>query len=153
MRTPRSSTAKLLSFDNSVSPPQRVRIVCFGCWSFLFTDLGILSTGCKRLVTRAKGLQSPKQLSFSARDKRVFWSDKEDCSLVQFIALHRDLQPTSTEWPSVRSNHEYWEHASKFMGEMTGSSVNRKGKTPTICSVFQFCGRFMIPKQVHLSEV
>jgi hypothetical protein len=45
------------------------------------------------------------------------WTSEEDKSLIEFIALHSDLQPTSSDWPSMRVQHKYWEKAAQFIKE------------------------------------
>ena len=38
-----------------------------------------------------------------ARRKHNIWTNKENAALVQFVALHKDLQETDKEWPSMRA--------------------------------------------------
>ena len=47
---------------------------------------------------------------------------KEDIALVQFVALHRDMQPTA-----LNSKSKYWEKASKYIHEVAGTSYLQEG--------------------------
>ena len=76
---------------------------------------------------RRKTLHSPRHLTFSPKRKsKVAWTPKEDCSLVQFIALHKDLQPTDNEWPCMKPNHPYWLNAAKFIADNVTGSCERQ---------------------------
>ncbi|XP_020626977.1 uncharacterized protein LOC110064281 [Orbicella faveolata] len=62
-----------------------------------------------RLVTRLKGVNtSPKVLKFDSKKQRIVWQKKEDVALAQFVALHKNLQRTKSEWPSLNPKSKYW---------------------------------------------
>ena len=44
----------------------------------------------------------------------------------QFVALHKDLQPTENEWPCMKPNHPYWLEAAKFIEQNAKGSHLRK---------------------------
>lgn len=62
-----------------------------------------------------------------ARRKHNIWTNKENAALVQFVALHKDLQETDKEWPSMRATHSYWADAASFIKNMSGTAFVRKG--------------------------
>ena len=58
--------------------------------------------------TRGKPFFSPlKELKIKKKNRKA-WSLQEDTALVQFVALHKDMQPTNVEWPAMKPKHEYW---------------------------------------------
>ena len=82
-----------------------------------------------RFVTRLKGLNtSPKVLKFDAKKQRILWQRREDVALVQFVALHKDLQPTASEWPSVNPKSDYWKDAALYIQQTAGTTYLREGK-------------------------
>ena len=94
-----------------------LNMYCIQLFNFVVLTYIYIPQTAKYLVTRAKGLKSPKQLRFSPKQRRNLWRTEEDRSLVEFIALHRDMQPTSSEWPGMRAQHDFWRKAAKFIKE------------------------------------
>ena len=81
-----------------------------------------------RLVTRLQGVNtSPKVLKFDSKKQRIVWQRKEDVALVQFVALHKDLQPTKSEWPSLNPRSKYRKHAADYIKQTAGTSYLREG--------------------------
>lgn len=88
------------------------------------------------VLSRLKGIrQSPKVLAFP-KQQRIAWQKKEDAALVQFVALHKDLQPNTSEWPCPNVNSEYWLKAADYIQKTTGTAYLRKGCKPVI---LHFC--------------
>lgn len=85
--------------------------------SFLLIDcLPCLNTQVKKSPqTRLKKLVSPLKVLKSPQKKREPWSKKEDSALVQFIALHKDMQPTDVAWPAMKAHHSYWTEAAQYI--------------------------------------
>ena len=74
-----------------------------------------------------KPLYSPlKELKSSKKARRI-WSVEEDSALVQFVALHKDQQPSDVEWPAMKQEHAYWSDASKYLKETAGTEHLREG--------------------------
>ena len=68
-----------------------------------------------------------KKLSFSPkRATKIPWSSEEDSCLIQFVVLHKDLQPTENDWPCIKPNHPYWLEAAKFIKQNAKGSHLRK---------------------------
>ena len=56
---------------------------------------------------------------------------------MQFIALHKDMQPTGAEWPAMKAQHKYWSEAAQFIKDTAGTDHLREGTTislPTVCN-------------------
>ncbi|CAG2216971.1 unnamed protein product [Mytilus edulis] len=45
-------------------------------------------------------------------------------SLIEFVALHKDLQTTNSEWSSMRSDHVYWIKAAEYIQMIDGFTRN-----------------------------
>lgn len=60
--------------------------------------------------------------------QRIPWTVDEDTALVQFVSLYKDEQPTDSVWPAMKSYHQYWSKAAKFIQESVGSASARIGK-------------------------
>ncbi|XP_021363622.1 uncharacterized protein LOC110456905 [Mizuhopecten yessoensis] len=56
------------------------------------------------------------------------WTDDQVRSLIEFVALHKDLQTSDSEWPSMRSDHVYWIKAAEYVQMIDGST-----RSPTSC--------------------
>ena len=59
--------------------------------------------------------------------KKHLWTKAENVALVQFVALHKDLQDSPKEWPSMRANHKYWNEAADYIKKVAGTAYLRKG--------------------------
>ena len=44
------------------------------------------------------------------------WTDNEMRSLIEFVALYKDLQTSESEWPSMRPDHVYWSKTAEYVG-------------------------------------
>lgn len=67
----------------------------------------------------------------SARPQhRKKWTKCETQALVQFVALHKDLQPTESVWPAMTVKHDYWEAAAQYIAA-TAKTDKRKCKLST----------------------
>ena len=75
----------------------------------------------------AKASCSPRALKFKKRT-RIKWVREEDAALVQFVALHRDLQPTDLQWPAMNPDDQYWKLAAAYIKEISGTKHLRKGE-------------------------
>ncbi|CAG2230903.1 unnamed protein product [Mytilus edulis] len=53
--------------------------------------------------------------------RQPVWTQKELCSLVEFVALHKDLQSSDNEWPAMNADNIYWTKASDFIKQTCGS--------------------------------
>ena len=45
------------------------------------------------------------------KKSRKPWTAAEDAALIQFLAVHKDKQPTEAAWPAMKTQHEYWTEA------------------------------------------
>ena len=72
------------------------------------------------MISPLKQMKAPKR-------KRESWSVKEDSALVQFIALHKDMQPTDVEWPAMKANHHYWTEAAQYVKDTANTKSLREG--------------------------
>lgn len=97
--------------------------------SFLLIDcLPCLNTQVKKSPqTRLKKLVSPLKVLKSPQKKREPWSKKEDSALVQFIALHKDMQPTDVAWPAMKAHHFYWTEAAQYIKDTADTENLRQG--------------------------
>ena len=82
----------------------------------------------KSPVTRRRPLFSPLKELKNAKKARKPWGMAEDTALVQFIALHKDKQPTEAEWPAMKVNHEYWGEAALYIQQTAGTGHLREGR-------------------------
>ena len=48
-------------------------------------------------------------------------------ALVQFVVLHKDLQPTKSEWPSLNPKSKYWKDAADYIKQTAGTSYLIEG--------------------------
>ena len=71
---------------------------------------------------------SPKVLKFDSKKQRIIWQRKEDVALVQFVALHKDLQPTNIAWPSLNPKAGYWKEAAEYVKQTAKTSYLREGQ-------------------------
>lgn len=46
---------------------------------------------------------------------------------MQFIALHKDLQPTGAEWPAMKAQHDYWSEAAQYIKDAAETEYLREG--------------------------
>lgn len=70
-----------------------------------------------------------KRLVKSPPRKRIrkgAWSYAELCSLVEYVALHKDTQSAESEWPAMNADNNYWTDASKFIMMSCGTSRGSK---------------------------
>ena len=68
-----------------------------------------------------------ENVSRSVHVQRIPRTAKEDTTLVQFVSLYKDKQETDSVWPEMKSCHQYWTKAAKFIQESVGSALARKG--------------------------
>ena len=54
------------------------------------------------------------------------WTDNEMRSLIEFVALYKDLQASESEWPSMRPDHDYWSKKAEYVKLVVGSSRSCK---------------------------
>ena len=59
--------------------------------------------------------------------RKYLWTKAENVALVQFVALHKDLQDSPKEWPSMRANHKYWNEAADYIKKVAGTAYLRRG--------------------------
>ncbi|CAC5422337.1 unnamed protein product [Mytilus coruscus] len=57
------------------------------------------------------------------------WTQKELCSLVEFVTLHKDFQSSENEWPAMNADNVYWTKASDFIKQTCGSVRSSKCST------------------------
>jgi len=62
-------------------------------------------------LVRGKPLCSPLRELEPTKKSRKPWTATEDAAFVQFVALHKDKQPTEAAWPAMKAQHEYWTEA------------------------------------------
>lgn len=46
--------------------------------------------------------------------------------MVEFVALHKDLQTSDSEWPAMNADNEYWVKADEFVKQACGKSRGSK---------------------------
>ncbi|XP_063448946.1 uncharacterized protein LOC134728306 isoform X2 [Mytilus trossulus] len=89
------------------------------------TPLGtshILSQKRNRRVVVFSPLKGTNYKSPPKKKRRQpVWTQKELCSLVEFVALHKDLQSSDNEWPAMNADNIYWTKASDFIKQTCGS--------------------------------
>ena len=54
------------------------------------------------------------------------WTDNEMRSLIEFVALYKDLQTSESECPSMRPDHVYWSKTAEYVKLVVGSSRSCK---------------------------
>ncbi|XP_064622698.1 uncharacterized protein LOC135484921 isoform X2 [Lineus longissimus] len=70
----------------------------------------------------------PSPSKIQARGIHGEWSHDETVALVQFIAMHRELQTNEeTEWPMMKPPHNYWTEAAKYIHDVTESVKRQAG--------------------------
>lgn len=67
-----------------------------------------------------------KELKIKKKNRKA-WSLQEDTALVQFVALHKDMQLTNVEWPAMKAQHEYWSEAARYIQQTTQTDHLRDG--------------------------
>ena len=86
----------------------------------------------KSPLTRGKPLFSPlKELKIKKKNRKA-WSLQEDTALVQFVTLHKDMQPTNVEWPAMKPQHEYWTEAAQYIQQTTQTDHLREGNLASL---------------------
>ena len=87
------------------------RVKRCGLYAGVYGNYCLLS--CKQVpkkspLVRRKPLCSPLRELEPTKKSRKPWTATEDAALVQFVALHKDKQPTEAPWPAMKAQHEYW---------------------------------------------
>lgn len=77
---------------------------------------------------QSKIIISPKLLREKKRT-RINWPHKEDVALVQFVALHKDLQASTIEWPQPSPESDYWDKAADYIQQVAGTPYRRQGSS------------------------
>lgn len=92
----------------------------------LQAKLNSVSHKRNRKLTWSPLKRSPAKSPQKKKRREGPWSAKEIRSLIEFVALHKDIQSTENEWPSMRPEHTYWEKAYEYVKRLTGCT--RSGK-------------------------
>jgi len=81
----------------------------------------------RRLLQRARLVRSPKSPKQLPSTSRISfsWQKKEQVALVQFVALFDELKKDGSEWPTFSNRREYWNKATAFVQETTGTEFRR----------------------------
>ncbi len=88
-------------------------------------------------MARAKAsprLRTPQKTPRRKKGKR--WTEKEKAAVVQYVALHKDVQPTETLWPAMADGHVYWHDAVEFVAK-TANTTPRKGMYIKTCPFYR----------------
>ncbi|CAC5378338.1 unnamed protein product [Mytilus coruscus] len=90
----------------------------FWLWPFLW---GTSQKKNRRVVIFSPLKGTPYKGPPKKKRRQPVWTQKELCSLVEFVALHKDLQSSENEWPAMNADNVYWTKASDFIKQTCGS--------------------------------
>ncbi|OWF37374.1 uncharacterized protein LOC110440241 [Mizuhopecten yessoensis] len=85
------------------------------------TPLGTSQKRNRRVLIFSPLKGTPHKSPLKKKRRQPVWTQKELCSLVEFVALHKDLQSSSNEWPAMNADNVYWTKASDFIKQTCGS--------------------------------
>ncbi|XP_061170730.1 uncharacterized protein LOC133180178 [Saccostrea echinata] len=95
------------------------------------TPLGIVQKR-NRQISWSPKKRTPIKSPPKKKSRKGAWSNAELCSLVEFVALHKDIQSmqsSDSEWPAMNADNNYWTEASDFIkmscGTLRGSVACR----------------------------
>ena len=101
----------------------------------ILNKLFTLNVSCEWSQNGSKSLcnRTSRQLRTSRQVKRgsrllTKWSSEEDRTLVQFIGIHSDLNPSENDWPAMCADSSYWLEAAKYIKTICHTPHLRSGK-------------------------
>ncbi|CAC5375848.1 unnamed protein product [Mytilus coruscus] len=96
-----------------------ISIQCLNNWC-----MGTSQKRNRRVVTFSPLKGTTYKSPPKKKRRQPVWTQKELCSLVEFVALHKDLQSFENEWPAMNADNVYWTKASDFIKQTCGSVRN-----------------------------